>query len=272
MAKRARMNTARSTSIEVSVAQAVGVIWLNRPERRNVFDEVMIAELQHAIDRLGADRGVRAVVIAGRGPVFCAGADMAWLQRAAKLSKRDNERDTLAYASMLAALDAMPKPTLARVHGMAVAGGLGLVAACDIAIASTETIFAASEVRVGLNAATISPYLVRAIGVRQARRYVLSAERFAAAEAYRLGLIHELVPPAELDAAVNAMLGELVQGAPAAQAAAKAWMRELPDRPSGPATVAKSARLLAAARVAKEGKEGVAAFLGKRKPGWHPQV
>lgn len=272
MAKRSNKSASAYTAIEVSIAQAVGVVWLNRPTRRNVFDEVMVAELQRAFERLGADRAVRVVVVAGRGPVFCAGADMAWLQRAAKLDKRDNERDTLGYASMLATLDALPKPTVARVHGMAVAGGLGLVGACDIAIAATETIFAASEVRVGLNAATISPYLVRAIGARQARRYVLSAERFTAAEAYRLGLVHELVPEPELDATVNAMLGELVQGAPGAQSDAKAWLRELPDRPINAATVTKSARLLAGARVGKEGKEGIAAFLGKRKPGWHPQV
>lgn len=275
MAKRTKRTTGSKsayTAIEVSTAQGVGVVWLNRPERRNVFDAVMIAELQRAFAQLGADRGVRAVVIAGRGPVFCAGADMAWLQRAASLSRRDNDRDTLAYASMLAMLDALPKPTVARVHGLAVAGGLGLVGACDIAIAATDAMFAASEVRVGLNAATISPYLVRAIGVRQARRYVLSAERFTAAEAYRLGLIHELVPHAELDASVNAMLGELVQGAPGAQATAKAWLRELPDRAFATATVAKSARLLAQARIDKEGREGIAAFLGKRKPSWHPKI
>ncbi len=266
----AKSSTRAYSTIEVSIAQSVGVVWLNRPQRRNVFDEVMIAELQRAFDQLGADRNVRAVVIAGRGPVFCAGADMAWLQRAAKLKPRDNERDTLAYASMLASFDALPKPTVARVHGMAIAGGLGLVGAADIAIAASETVFAASEVRVGLNAATISPYLVRAVGARQARRYVLSGERFAAAEAYRLGLVHELVQEGELDAAVNALLGELVQGAPGAQATAKAWLRELPDRPMTRATVGKSAKLLAAARVAKEGKEGVAAFLAKRKPAWHP--
>ena len=255
-------------TIEIQAGQGVAILWLNRPEVRNAFDETMIAELTAAFDEFDADPGVRAVVLAGHGNVFCAGADLNWMKRMAELSLKENQKDATTFGTMLNRLHAMKKPTVARVHGAAFAGGMGLAAACDIAVASVDTEFCVSEVRLGLIPATISPYVLAAMGERAARRYFLSAERFTAAEAYRIGFVQELAQPEELDATVNAILGQLVQGAPGAQAATKDLIRSVANRALTPDLLADMAARIATARASEEGREGVGSFLEKRSPTW----
>ena len=256
------------TTIEIRTDHGVAVLWLNRPEVRNAFNETMIADLDAAFAELGADPAVRAVVIAGRGKVFCAGADLNWMKRMGEMDFEANRKDAVAFGAMLNRLYSLKKPTIARVHGAAFAGGMGLAAACDIAVASTETEFAVSEVRLGLTPATISPYVIAAMGERTARRYFLTAERFSAAEAYRIGFIQEIAQPDELDATVNAILGELVQGAPGAHAVTKDLIHAVAKRPLAPDLLADMAVRIATARASEEGKEGVRSFLEKRAPGW----
>jgi methylglutaconyl-CoA hydratase len=244
------------------------VIWLNRPEVRNAFDDVLIGELTGALEALDADRSVRAVALAGRGPAFCAGGDLAWSRRMGAGSPQANARDARRLGAMFHRLYSMSKPTLARVHGSAYAGALGLIACCDVAVAAQDAEFCLSEVKLGLAAATILPYLVRSMGERHARRYVLSAEVFTAAEAYRIGLVHELAVPEELDAVVDGLLGQLVAGGPAAQAAAKRLIGTVSTKPLTPALVASTSDEFAALRASKEGLEGIGAFLEKRAPAW----
>jgi len=256
------------TTIEIRTDHGVAVLWLNRPEVRNAFNETMIADLDAAFAELEANLAVRAVVIAGRGKVFCAGADLNWMKRMGEMDFEANRKDAVAFGTMLNRLYSLKKPTIARVHGAAFAGGMGLAAACDIAVASTETEFAVSEVRLGLTPATISPYVIAAMGERTARRYFLTAERFSAAEAYRVGFIQEIAQPDELDATVNAILGELVQGAPGAHAVTKDLIHSVAKRPLTPDLLADMAVRIATARASEEGKEGVRSFLEKRAPGW----
>ena len=256
------------TTIEIHAAHGVAVLWLNRPEVRNAFNETMIAELTAAFGELEADSRVRAVVLAGRGKVFCAGADLNWMKRMGEMDFEENRKDAMAFGAMLSRLYTLKKPTIARVHGAAFAGGMGLIAACDIAAASTETEFSVSEVRLGLTPATISPYVIAAMGERAASRYFLTAERFNAAEAYRIGFVQELAQPDELDAAVNAILGEIVQGAPGAHAVTKDLIRAVAKRPLTPDLVTDMAARIATARASEEGKEGVRSFLEKRAPSW----
>jgi methylglutaconyl-CoA hydratase len=255
-------------TLEVHAANGVSVVWLNRPEVRNAFNDVLIGELTEALEALDADRSVRAVALAGRGPAFCAGGDLAWSRRMGAGSQQANARDARKLGAMFHRLYSMRKPTLARVHGAAYAGALGLIACCDVAVAAQDAEFCLSEVNVGLAAATILPYLVRSMGERHARRYVLSAEVFTAADAYRTGLVHELAVPYELDAVVDAMLGQLLKGGPAAQAAAKRLFDEVAGRPLTPGMVAGTAAEFAALRASAEGKEGIGAFLEKREPAW----
>ncbi len=255
-------------TLEIEVQGAVATLWLNRPEVRNAFNDTMIAELDAACDALQADARVRAVVVAGRGSAFCAGADLNWMKKMAQFDVEENRADAMALASMLHKLYALPKPTLARVHGPAFAGGMGLVCACDLAIASTEAQFRLSEVRIGLTPATISPYLIKAIGERQARRYCLTAEAFDAAEALRIGLVHDSVAPQALDERVGQITAQLVQGGPDSLAAAKDLVASVAGRPLDDALIADTAARIAAARASAEGKEGVRAFLEKRRPTW----
>jgi len=255
-------------TIELHAQHGVAVLWLNRPEVRNAFNETMIAELSAAFEELDADPAVRAVVLAGRGKVFCAGADLNWMKRMGEMDFEENRKDAAAFGTMLNRLHALSKPTIARVHGAAFAGGMGLIAACDMAAASTETEFAVSEVRLGLTPATISPYVLAAMGERAASRYFLTAERFSAAEAYRIGFIQEIAQPDELDATVNAILGELVQGAPGAHTVTKELIRAVAGRPLTPGLMADLAVRIATARASGEGKEGVRSFLEKRQPAW----
>jgi methylglutaconyl-CoA hydratase len=255
-------------TIEIQAEHGVAVLWLNRPEVRNAFNEVMIAELASAFAELDADPAVRAVVLAGHGKVFCAGADLNWMKRMGEMDFEENRKDALAFGAMLNRLHTLKKPTIARVHGAAFAGGMGLIAACDMAAASVDTEFAVSEVRLGLTPATISPYVIAAMGERSARRYFLTAERFSAAEAYRIGFIQEIAQPDELDGAVNAILGEIVQGAPGAHAVTKELIRAVSNRPLDSALLQDMATRIATARASEEGKEGVRSFLAKRAPNW----
>ena len=203
-------------TLQLAAQHGVGVIWMNRPEVRNAFNEIMIAELTQAFQAADADEDIRAVVLAGHGPAFCAGADLNWMKKMAGYSLKENQADAMGLVTMLNTIYMMKKPTVARVHGPAFAGGMGLVAACDIAIAAQEAEFCLSEVKLGLVAATISPYVVAAMGERHARRYFLTAERFTAAEAFRIGLVHDLATMEELDASVNALLAHLLSASPAA--------------------------------------------------------
>jgi methylglutaconyl-CoA hydratase len=257
-------------TIDIQTGQGVAVLWLNRPEVRNAFNETMIGELTSAFGELEADPGVRAVVLAGHGKVFCAGADLNWMKKMGEFGFEENRKDALTFGTMLNRLHTLKKPTVARIHGAAFAGGMGLAAACDIAVASVDTEFCMSEVRLGLTPATVSPYVLAAMGERAAQRYFLTAERFTAAEAYRIGFVQELSRPEELDATVNSILGELVQGAPGAHAATKELIRA--RRPITPELIADMAGRIAGARASDEGKEGVRAFLEKRSPAWLPQT
>ena len=256
------------TTIEIQLGQGVAVLWLNRPEVRNAFDGTLIAELTRALKALDADDSVRAVVIAGQGKAFCAGADLNWMKHMAASDRKANQDDALGLASMLHTLYTLSKPTVARVHGAAYAGGLGLIACCDIAVAALDTDFCVSEVKLGLAPATISPYLVRAIGERQARRFFLSAEVFTAADAYRIGLVHEIAPLQELDGAVNQILGHLVKGGPKAQAATKDLIRTVSGAPITRELLEETAQRIAGLRASDEGRTGLQSFFDRAPAPW----
>lgn len=260
------------TTLETTLQQGVAVIWLNRPQIRNAMSPELIAELTDAFGAASEDDAVRAIVLAGRGSAFCAGADLNWMKAAAQYTPQQNEADAAKLAALLRAIAEAPKPTVARVHGPAFAGGLGLVAACDIAVASHEASFCLSEVRIGLIPAMISPYVLRAIGARAASRWFLSGEVFDAAEAYRIGMVQEIAAPEELDATVNALLGRLLLGGPQAIASAKQLIRDVAGRPVDDALMRDTAGRIARARASDEGREGIASFLEKRKPRWHPDA
>jgi methylglutaconyl-CoA hydratase len=246
----------------------VARVTLNRPELRNAFDDVLIGRLTSAFQELENDKGVRVVVLAGNGPAFCAGADLNWMKRMAGYGYEENLADARALADMLATLDRMPKPTIARVHGPVFAGGTGLVAACDIAVGTPEARFCLSEAKLGLSPATISPYVIRAMGERLARRYFLTAEVFGAEEALRIGMLSALVPGDELDAVIASMVQNLLAGGPEAHAKIKDLIRAVARRPVDDELVADTAKRIAEIRVSPEGREGIASFLEKRKASW----
>jgi len=248
---------------------AVVRLTLARPAVKNAFDEALIAELTAAFEAAGRDEAVRAIILAADGPVFCAGADLAWMQRQAVASEEENLADARRLAALMQAIDTCPKPTIARVQGSAFGGGLGLIACCDIAVGVPGAQFAVSEVRLGLIPAVISPYLIRAMGGRIARRLFLTAERFSADEARRYGLLHEIVAADDLDAAVERHIAALRGGGPQAQAAAKHLTSDMAG-PISVALVEESARRIAAIRATPEAREGLEAFFEKRKPGWAP--
>ena len=254
--------------LNIEIANGVGRITLNRPELRNAFDDALIRELQKSFERMQSDRAVRVLVLAGTGPAFCAGADLNWMKRMAGYGYEENLADAQALATMLATLDRLPKPTIARVHGPVFAGGTGLVAACDIAVGTQEAKFCLSEAKLGLSPATISPYVIRAMGERLARRYFLTAEVFGAEEAHRIGLLSALVPAADLDQEIEALIRNLLAGGPEAQAKIKDLIRAVAHRPVDDALAADTAQRIAEIRVSPEGKEGIASFLEKRKAGW----
>jgi methylglutaconyl-CoA hydratase len=219
---------------------------------------------------LDADQGVRAVVLGGNGPAFCAGADLNWMKRMAGYGYEQNLADARALAGMLKTLDRMKKPTVARVHGPAFAGGVGLVAACDIAVGAPEAKFCLSEAKLGLSPATISPYVVRAMGERAARRYFLSAEVFDGIEAHRMGLLSMVSPSEKLDGEIDKMLEHLVQGGPQALDKIKDLIRAVSSGPVSDSMIEDTATRIAEIRVSPEGREGIASFLEKRKASWKP--
>lgn len=254
--------------VDIETVNGVATLRMNRPELHNALDDAQILALTDALERIGADRGIRVMVLSGAGRNFSAGADLDWMRRMAENTRTENLAGAERLARMLRTLHGLPKPTVARVHGAAIGGGVGLVAACDIAIAADDAVFALSEVRLGLIPAVISPYVIGAIGARQAGRYFLTAERFGAAEAERIGLLHRIAPAAELDGAVDAITDALRTGGPGALAAAKRLVSDVAGRPIDDALVAETARRIADIRATDEGREGVAAFLDKRKPRW----
>ena len=254
--------------LKVEIRNAVARVTLDRPEVRNAFDDVLIHELKSAFEKLDRDASVRLVVLAGSGPAFCAGADLNWMKRMAGYGYDQNLADAQGLATMLATLDRMNKPTIARVHGPAFAGGTGLVAACDIAVGTPEAKFCFSEAKLGLSPATISPYVLRAIGERQARRYFLTAEVFGAEEAYRIGLLTLLTLTEKLDTAIDELVKHLLAGGPRAHAQIKQLIRSVSHRAVDEALSAETAKRIAEIRVSPEGREGIASFLEKRKAAW----
>ena len=258
-------------TLDVDLRNNVGLVALNRPDLHNAFNETLIAELTMVLQALEADASVRAVVLTGHGKSFCAGADLNWMKKMAGYSPAENLADAQGLALMLRSLYGLSKPTLACVRGAAFGGGVGLVACCDIAVAAQDATFSLSEAKLGLIPATISPYVIEAIGARQARRYFLTAERFTAAEAFRIGLVHDIVPEPELDTRVNELLGALLIAGPMAQLECKALIRGVAHRPIGADVINGTAEHIAAVRASPEGVEGVAAFLGKRPAKWVPE-
>ncbi|WP_029002289.1 enoyl-CoA hydratase/isomerase family protein [Azohydromonas australica] len=245
-------------------------IWMSRPEVHNAFDETLIAELTAAFEALDAEPAVRVIVLAGEGKSFSAGADLNWMQRQGAATLEDNLSDARKLAELFRTISACATPTLARVHGAALGGGMGLASACDICVASTKAQFATSEVRLGLIPAAIGPYVVRAIGERQAYRYFQTAERISAEQAHRIGLAHEVAEPEELDARLQQVVETLLLGGPLAQAAATDLIRAVAHRSVDDEVVKDTALRIATLRATPEAREGLAAFLGKRAPSWTP--
>lgn len=258
------------TAIKLDRTGPIVRLALARPAVHNAFDDALIAELTAALETVEADDGVRAVVLTGEGATFSAGADLNWMRRMAAASEQDNLEDSLRLAKLMHRLCFLGKPTLARVNGSAYGGGVGLIACCDIAIGVEGAKFALSEVRLGLVPAVIAPYVVAAIGARQARRYFLGGEVFDAAEARRIGLLHECVDGGVLDEAVEKQLHWLAKGSPLAQREAKALALRIGGmtRERAERLDAKNAALIARLRVSPEGQEGLTAFLDKRPPRW----
>jgi len=258
------------SSIRLQPEGAIVTIVLDRPEVHNAFDEALIGELIDALRAVEEQPKVRAVVITGAGKSFSAGADLAWMKRMAKASEKDNRRDARQLAKLMRTLDQLAKPTIARVNGAAYGGGVGLIACCDIAIGAADARFALTETRLGLVPAVISPYVIDAIGGRQARRLFLTAELFDAAFAERIGLLHRTVPASDLDAAVKETLDRLRDAGPRATLAAKRLISRVlhPNPKERRAQDEENADLIARLRVSEEGQEGLAAFFDKRRPKW----
>lgn len=248
--------------------RGVARIIMNRPEVFNAFDEAMIAELGQAVARCVADPAVRVIVLAGAGKVFSAGADVQWMRRAAAASQEANLADARRFADMLHAIATCPKPTIARIHGLALGGGIGLACACDIAVASSEAKFAVSEARLGILPAVIGPYLIEAVGPRQARRLALTASRIDAQTALQMGLVHEVVELPELDAAIEHWSTELLASGPVAQTEIKQLFDQLVASAIDDETRELTARTIARVRMGDEAREGFAAFLAKRPAAW----
>ena len=241
---------------------------MNRPQLHNAFDPVLIAALTAAVQAARDDPAVRVVVLEGEGASFSAGADLQWMRGMAAASEADNRADALALAALMRTLDELPRPTIARVHGAALGGGMGLASACDICIAGERALFATSEVKFGIIPSAISPYVIRAIGERQAYRYFQTAERIDARRAAELGLAHEAVASDALDAKVKEVVDALLLGGPKSQSAAKELIRAVANRPLSDAVVEDTARRIASLRVTPEAKEGLDAFLSKRPAAW----
>jgi methylglutaconyl-CoA hydratase len=255
-------------TLTVAVKDMVATVTLNRPDVRNAFNEFTIAELALAFNELGRHDGVRAIVLAANGPAFCAGADLNWMKKMAGYSHAENADDAEKLADMLRTIYLCPKPVVAKVQGDCYAGGMGLVAACDIAVAANSASFCLSEVKLGLIPATISPYVIKAMGENAARRYFLTAEKFTAQEAHRIGFLHDAVAADALDAHVESIVKSLVTSSPNAVREAKVLVREVTGKAVDSALVVDTAERIANIRASSEGREGVASFLEKRKPSW----
>jgi len=258
-------------TLEIEKIGAIATLWMNRPDLHNAFNAQLIDDLTAALRTLDDDDAVRVVVLAGRGKSFSAGADLNWMKQAGEASFDANFADAQKLADMLRQLAEIRKPTIARVQGAALGGGMGLAAACDICVASTQASFATSEVRFGLIPSTIGPYVLRAIGARQALRYFQTAERLSAARAVEIGLAHEVVAPDDLDAKIAEIAEALLHGAPKAMTAAKELVRDVAGQPVDAALIEETVRRIAGLRATPEAKEGLAAFLEKRPPEWMGQ-
>jgi len=243
-------------------------VTLNRPDVRNAFNAELIAELTGAFTTLGQDAGLRAIVLAAEGKAFCAGADLNWMKAMAGYSWEENHADASRLADMLWAIYACPVPVIARVQGDVYAGGVGLVACADIVVAVDSAGFCLSEAKLGLLPATIGPYVVKALGEQASRRYFVTAERFSAAQAHRLGLVHEVVAAEALDAQVDELTAALTANGPAAVRACKQLVKDVASREITPALRDDTARRIADIRASAEGREGVQSFLNKTRPGW----
>jgi methylglutaconyl-CoA hydratase len=260
-----------TNEVVVSRDGPVARVTMNRPEVHNAFNEGLISGLQEAFDGLRDDSSVRVIVLAGEGRSFSAGADLQWMRRAATWSEEENRKDAVALAKMLRTIAEFPKPVVARIHGNAFGGGSGLAGAADVAVAVESAMFGFTEVRLGLVPATIAPHVVAKISSGRARPLFLSGERFSAARAFEIGLVQRVVPDGELDTAVTEVVAGLLECSPAAQAAAKELVRFLARADAAEAD-AYTADLIARVRTSEEGREGVSAFLEKRKPAWHPEA
>ncbi len=258
-----------TTTLALSIAAHVATITLQRPEVRNAFDDIMVAELTACAHRLASDESVRVVILRGAGKSFCAGADLTWMQRMVGYTEDENRRDARAMAEMFEALDTLPKPLVGVVHGAALGGGTGLAAVCDIVIAADDALFGFTEVKLGILPAVISPYSVAKIGASHARALFLTGERFTAQRAKDIGLVHHVVPAAVLDQQLGVIVQELSSSAPRAVAAAKALIPQVARRPTVESMSLTSAAI-AAHRVSPEGQDGLNAFLARRRPGWLP--
>ena len=257
------------TKLKLEVQDTVARIWLDQPDARNAFDDIVIAELTQAFTEAGAQSQVKAIVLGANGPAFCAGANLNWMRRMADYTRDENIADAGKLATMLRTIAECPKPTIARVQGDVYAGGMGLVAACDMAVSVDTAWYCLSEVKIGLVPATISPYVLRAMGTRASQRYFLTAERFTAAEAHRIGFVHEVVAGADaLDAKVDELVKALTSASPAAVRACKQLIADVDGREIDDALIAKTVESIADIRASDEGREGVQAFLQKRKPSW----
>ncbi len=258
-----------TTTLRIEQSGVVARVWLDRPDMRNALNGVLIRDLAATFSALAADdSGVRAIVLGGSGKAFCAGADLAFMREVGSYTWEQNRADAEVLAAMLWSMYTCPIPVVARIHGDCYAGGLGIASVCDIRIAADAATFCLSEARLGLLPATISPYVVRAMGEQAARRYFVTAERFSAAEAKAMGFVHELCAAGELDAKVDAIVGALVANGPMATRACKQLVQDVAGREITPALRAETARRIADIRVSAEGKEGVLSFLEKRKPRW----
>ena len=257
-----------SHAVRIDTQGRHATITLTQPEVRNAFSDEVIADISAAFLDVGARPEVRAVVLAAEGPAFCAGANLNWMRRMADYTREQNLADAAKLAEMLRIIYTCPKPTVARVQGDVYAGGMGLVAACDMAISVDTAGFCLSEVKLGLIPATISPYVIRAMGARAAHRYFLTAERFDAAEALRIGFIHEAVPAEQLDERVNAIVQALTSASPNAVTECKKLLHEVAEQTIDPTLIASTVAAIADIRASDQGREGVQSFLQKRKPNW----
>ena len=255
-------------AIRISAQGGIATVVLSRPDVRNAFNDEVIAELSQAFIQLGDDPQVRAIVLMAEGPAFCAGADLNWMRRMADYSREENEQDAEKLAFMLRTIYECPKPTIARVQGDVYAGGIGLVAACDMAVSVDTANYCLSEVKLGLIPATISPYVIRAMGARAAHRYFLTAERFGAAEALRIGFVHEVVSVDALDAKVGELVSALTSASPNAVRECKKLVQDVAERDITRLLIERTVEGIADIRASDEGKEGVQSFLQKRKPAW----